>query len=75
MRGRRIAVLGFTFKPDTDDMREAPSIAFIPALQDAAPRSAPMTREGMKQAHAMLDNVEYADDAYACIDGADALVT
>ena len=63
-----------TFKPNTDDMREAPSIALITALQDAGARVRAYDPEGMRQARAVLENVEYADNAYACIDGADALV-
>jgi UDPglucose 6-dehydrogenase len=74
VRGATIAVLGLTFKPNTDDMREAPSIALITALQDAGAKVRAYDPEGMKQARAGLENVEYAEHAYACIDGADALV-
>jgi UDPglucose 6-dehydrogenase len=74
VRGATIAVLGLTFKPNTDDMREAPSIALITALQDAGAKVRAFDPQGMGQARAVLENVEYADDAYACIDGADALV-
>src|SRR5438477_598840 len=74
VRCSTIAVLGLTFKPNTDDMREAPSIALITALQDAGAKVRAYDPEGMKQARAGLENVEYAEHAYACIDGADALV-
>jgi UDPglucose 6-dehydrogenase len=74
VRGRTIAVLGLTFKPNTDDMRDAPSIAVITALQDAGAKIRAYDPAGMKQAKAMLDNVDYSSDAYACADGADALV-
>ena len=74
VRGSTIAVLGLTFKPNTDDMRDAPSIALITALQDAGAKVRAYDPEGMKQARAVLENVEYADTAYACIEGADALV-
>ena len=74
VRGSTIAVLGLTFKPNTDDMREAPSIALITALQDAGAKVRAYDPEGMKQAHTILADVEYADSAYACIAGADALV-
>src|SRR5205807_2632140 len=74
LRGKTVAVLGLTFKPNTDDMREAPSIALITALQDAGAKVRAYDPEGMKQARAGLENVEYAEHAYACIDGADALV-
>jgi UDPglucose 6-dehydrogenase len=73
VRGKTIAVLGLTFKPNTDDMREAPSISIITALQDAGAKVRAYDPEGMKQARTVLDDVEYADNAYACIDGADAL--
>ena len=74
MRGRTIAVLGLTFKPNTDDMRDAPSIAVITALQDAGAKVRAYDPAGMKQAKGLLDNVEYASDPYACAEGADALV-
>ena len=74
IRGSTIAVLGLTFKPNTDDMREAPSIALITALQDAGAKVRAYDPEGMKQARAVLENVAYAEHAYACIEGADALV-
>jgi UDPglucose 6-dehydrogenase len=74
VRGRTIAVLGLTFKPNTDDMRDAPSIAVITALQDAGAKIRAYDPAGMKQAKSLLDNVEYSSDAYACADGADALV-
>ena len=74
VRGATIAVLGLTFKPNTDDMREAPSIALITALQDAGAKVRAYDPEGMEQARAVLENVAYAEHAYACIEGADALV-
>jgi UDPglucose 6-dehydrogenase len=74
VRGSTIAVLGLTFKPDTDDMREAPSVAIITALQDAGARIRVFDPEGMKHARALLGDVEYANDAYSCMEGADALV-
>src|SRR5262245_32332029 len=73
VRGLTIAVLGLTFKPNTDDMREAPSIALITALQDAGASVRAYDPEGMKLAGLVLENVEYAQNAYACVDGADAL--
>jgi UDPglucose 6-dehydrogenase len=74
VRGRTIAVLGLTFKPNTDDMRDAPSIAVIGALQDAGAKVRAYDPEGMEQARSVLQDVEYAQDAYACARGADALV-
>ncbi|WP_457092406.1 UDP binding domain-containing protein, partial [Microvirga sp. P5_D2] len=74
VRGKTIAVLGLTFKPNTDDMREAPSIDVITALQDAGARVRAYDPEGMTAASAMLTDVDYARDAYDCARDADALV-
>jgi len=74
VRGRTIAVLGLTFKPNTDDMRDAPSIAVITALQDAGAKVRAYDPAGMKQAKTVLDNVEYTSDPYTCAEAADALV-
>jgi UDPglucose 6-dehydrogenase len=73
VRGKTVAVLGLTFKPNTDDMRDAPSLAIIAALQDAGARVRAYDPEGMEQAKAMLTDVEYAADPYACAEGTDAL--
>ena len=73
VRGKTIAVLGLTFKPNTDDMRDAPALAIIPALQDAGARIRAYDPEGMEQAAQHLEKVEFADSAYACVEGADAL--
>jgi UDPglucose 6-dehydrogenase len=74
VRGRTVAVLGLSFKPNTDDMREAPALSIVTALQDAGARVRAYDPEGMKQARRYLDHVEYAEDPYACAAGADALV-
>jgi UDPglucose 6-dehydrogenase len=74
IRGRSIAVLGLTFKPNTDDMREAPSITLITALQDLGARVRAYDPVGMPQARPLLPDVTYCDNAYACAEGADALV-
>ena len=74
VRGKEIGILGLTFKPNTDDMREAPALAIIQALQDGGARIRAYDPEGMENARALLDDVAYAHDAYACADGADALV-
>src|SRR5215204_4040644 len=74
LRGKTVGVLGLTFKPNTDDMRDAPSIAIVTALQDAGARVRAYDPEGMEQARAVLADVDYASDAYACARGADALV-
>jgi UDPglucose 6-dehydrogenase len=74
VRGRTVAVLGLAFKPNTDDMREAPALSIVIALQDAGARVSAYDPEAMEQARRYLDNVEYAEDPYACAVGADALV-
>jgi UDPglucose 6-dehydrogenase len=74
IRGKTVAVLGLTFKPNTDDMREAPSIALITALNDMGAHVRAYDPAGMDQAKAVLADVTYCDSAYACADGADALV-
>jgi UDPglucose 6-dehydrogenase len=74
VRGKTIAVLGLTFKPNTDDMRDAPSLSIITALQDAGATIRAYDPEGMAAAKALLPEVDYASDPYACADGADALV-
>ena len=72
--GATIAILGLTFKPNTDDMRDAPSLDIIAALQDAGARVRAYDPEGMTQARELLHNVEFAESVYGCIEGADALV-
>jgi UDPglucose 6-dehydrogenase len=74
LRGRTISVLGLTFKPNTDDMRESPSIPLITALQDLGAKIRAYDPEGMKQAESELSEVLYCGDSYACAKGADALV-
>ncbi|MBL8574167.1 MAG: UDP-glucose/GDP-mannose dehydrogenase family protein [Hyphomicrobiaceae bacterium] len=74
MRGKTIAILGLTFKPNTDDMREAPSISIIQALQDAGCIVRAYDPEGMESSRTSISNVHYARDAYDCAVGADALV-
>lgn len=74
IRGRKIAVLGLTFKPNTDDMREAPSLSVIQALQDAGARVSAYDPHGMENARTMLEGVTFGKDAYEAAEGADALV-
>jgi len=74
VRGKTVAVLGLTFKPNTDDMREAPSLAIIQSLQDAGAKIRAYDPEGMEQAKGMLENVDYATDAYDAATDADCLV-
>jgi UDPglucose 6-dehydrogenase len=74
VRGRRIAVLGLTFKPNTDDMRDSPAIAIIRTLQDAGAQVAACDPEGIEQARAVLDGVEFVASPWAAIEGASAAV-
>ena len=74
VRDKTVAVLGLTFKPNTDDMRDAPSLALITALQDGGATIRAYDPEGIEQAKAVLQDVTYAADAYDCAKGADAVV-
>jgi UDPglucose 6-dehydrogenase len=74
VRGHKVAVLGLTFKPNTDDMREAPALSIVQALQDAGASVAAYDPEGMPSARTMMDGVEFGKDPYDIADGADALV-
>jgi UDPglucose 6-dehydrogenase len=74
LRGKTVAVLGLTFKPNTDDMREAPSLALITALQDMGAQVRAFDPAGMGQAQTLLNNVVYCDSAYDCAEATDALV-
>jgi UDPglucose 6-dehydrogenase len=74
LRGKSIAVLGVTFKPNTDDMRDAPSIPLITALQDMGAEVRVFDPVGMPQAKKVLENVTFCHDAYDCAKGAHALV-
>jgi UDPglucose 6-dehydrogenase len=74
LRGKTVAVLGLTFKPNTDDMREAPSLALITALQDMGAQVRAFDPVGMSQAQALMKNVTFCENAYDCAEAADALV-
>src|SRR5438477_6596968 len=74
LRGKTVAVLGLTFKPDTDDMREAPSIPLVTGLLDMGAKVRAHDPVGMEQARKELPEIEYVDDPYACVRGADAMV-
>ena len=74
VEGRTIAVLGVTFKPNTDDMREAPSLVIVPGLQAAGAHIRACDPAGAEEAKRCLDNVDWRDDAYSAAEGADAIV-
>jgi UDPglucose 6-dehydrogenase len=74
LRGKTIAILGLTFKPNTDDVREAPSVALITALQDMGARVRAYDPVGMEQAKQILADVTYCQGPYDCVEEADAVV-
>jgi UDPglucose 6-dehydrogenase len=74
LEGKTLAVLGLTFKPNTDDMRDAPSLAILPRLMAAGARIQAFDPEGMAEAQKLLPDPVYCDDAYQTMEGADALV-
>ncbi|MEO1720094.1 MAG: UDP-glucose/GDP-mannose dehydrogenase family protein, partial [Pseudomonadota bacterium] len=73
VRGKTIALLGLTFKPNTDDMRDAPSIAITQVLRDSGATVRGYDPEGTEQARQSIEGIDLADDAYACAEGADAV--
>src|SRR6476619_1289915 len=74
LRGKTVAVLGLPFKPNTDDMRDAPSIPLITALPDMRATVRAYDPIGMEQAKKVLPELTYCEDEYECAKGADALV-
>ncbi len=73
-RGKRVALLGLAFKPNTDDMRDAPSISIAQTLLDAGVEVSAYDPEGMGHAATMMPKVAMKSDAYAAVEGADAVV-
>ena len=74
LTGKKIGVLGLTFKPNTDDMRDAPSLALIAGLLDGGAEVVAFDPVGREQAEPLLPGITFAEDAYAVADGADAVV-
>ena len=74
VQGLDIAVLGVTFKPNTDDMRDAPSLVILPALQQAGATIRAHDPAGAEQAKPLLPGVTFHEHAYGCLEGADAVV-
>ena len=72
--GKTIAVLGLTFKPNTDDMRDAPALDIVPTLQAEGAKVRAFDPEGMNEAKHMLKDVAFATGPYDCVQGADAVV-
>lgn len=73
LAGKTVGVLGVTFKPNTDDMRDAPSLDIIPALQAAGATVRAFDPAGMHEAERLLPGVEWAKDAYGALEGADCV--
>ena len=73
-RGKIVALLGLTFKPNTDDMRDAPSVSIARALEDVGVSVRGYDPEGVEQARPMIPNVDFRDNPYSAAEGADAVV-
>jgi UDPglucose 6-dehydrogenase len=74
LAGKTLAVLGLTFKPNTDDMRDSPSLAILPALRESGATIRAFDPEGIAEAKRLMPELDYCADAYATMEGADALV-
>jgi UDPglucose 6-dehydrogenase len=74
LTGKSLAVLGLTFKPNTDDMRDAPSLEILPRLIAAGARIRAFDPEGMDEAKKLMPELVYCPDAYQAMEGADALI-
>ena len=72
--GKTVAMLGLTFKPNTDDMRDSPAIAIAAELQAAGARVRAYDPEGHEQARMVMQDIDYAADPYDCLNGADIAV-
>ena len=73
VKGKTIAVLGLTFKPNTDDMRDAPALDIVPTLQAEGALVKAFDPEGMNEAKHMLKDVQFTANAYECMQGSDAV--
>ena len=72
--GRKVAVMGVTFKPNTDDMRDAPSLTIVPALVGGGARVTVVDPEGRREGEGLLPGVTWCEDAYHASEGADLIV-
>ncbi len=73
VEGKTLAVLGVTFKPNTDDMRDSPSLEIVPGLRKGGATVRAFDPQGMPEAKELLDGVDWCDDAYSTMEGADCL--
>jgi len=74
LSGKTVAVLGLTFKPNTDDMRDSPALDLVPALIAAGAKVQAFDPEGMHEAKTLLDGVDFRDGPYDAVEGADVVV-
>jgi len=74
VKGKTLAVLGLTFKPNTDDMRDSPSLAILPALRQAGATIRAFDPVGMREAAKLMPDLVYCEDAYGAIEGAEAVI-
>jgi UDPglucose 6-dehydrogenase len=74
VKGKTVGVLGLTFKPNTDDMRDAPSLDIVPALQELGARVQAYDPQGMEEAEKILPGVQFCRGPYDALNGADAAV-
>ncbi len=73
VKGKKVAVLGLTFKPDTDDMRDSPSLEIVPALIEGGAEVSAFDPQGMDEAREMLDGVNWCESSYEALEGADVV--
>jgi UDPglucose 6-dehydrogenase len=74
VNGKTVGILGVTFKPNTDDMRDAPSLTIVPALVGGGAKVRVMDPEGRREGEALLPHVRWVESAYHAAQGADVLV-
>src|SRR6202040_2989697 len=74
VEGKTLAALGLTYKPNTDDMRDSPSLAFLPALCEAGATIRAFDPEGMAEAKKLMPDLDYCGDPYEAMEGSDALI-
>jgi UDPglucose 6-dehydrogenase len=74
VNGKTVAVLGVTFKPNTDDMRDAPSLTIVPSLIGSGAKVRVVDPQGRREGEHLLPGVEWVEDAYAAATGADVVV-
>ncbi|MCK5546601.1 MAG: UDP-glucose/GDP-mannose dehydrogenase family protein [Rhodospirillaceae bacterium] len=74
LKGKTVAVLGLTFKPNTDDMRDSPSLDIVPAMVSQGATVRAYDPEGMAEAKTMMDGIEWCDETYSTMENADVLV-